>query len=67
MMKNKQKISTAAETANQKATIKRNPSEIRDKIMEGLKLSYERLVEEKRKKGQYLIVYRNGKNVKIKP
>lgn len=66
-MKSKQKISTVAETSNQNATVKRNPSEIRDKIMEGLKLSYERLVEEKRKKGQYLIVYRNGKNVKIKP
>lgn len=39
---------------------------LRDKIMKGLKLSFERLVHEKKQKNEDLIFSRNGKIIKIK-
>jgi hypothetical protein len=40
--------------------------EIREKIVEGLTLSFRRLVEEKKKNDEYLIFSKDGKIVKIK-
>lgn len=41
--------------------------ELRDKIIEGLKLSYKRLIEFKKQKNSVLVVMRGGKIVKLKP
>jgi hypothetical protein len=42
-----------------------NTSEIRDKILEGCKLAVKRLIERKKKENSFIIVYENGKVVKI--
>ena len=39
----------------------------KEKILQGLKLVYQKLVEEKRKNNQEIVVSRGGKIVKIKP
>ncbi|GHB54133.1 hypothetical protein [Persicitalea jodogahamensis] len=41
--------------------------ELRDKIQTGLKKTYEKLIEFKKKKGTDLVVMRDGKIVRIKP
>lgn len=41
--------------------------ELRDKILFGLKKTYENLLEFKKQKGTELVVMRDGKIVKIKP
>ncbi len=39
---------------------------LREKIMKGMRLAIDRLIEERQKTDDYLIVSRNGKIVKIK-
>ncbi|MDR2906512.1 MAG: hypothetical protein LBU91_00785 [Bacteroidales bacterium] len=47
---------------------KENDSNVRvDKILKGLELTYEKLLTEKRAKGQRLVVLRDNKIVTIKP
>ena len=41
--------------------------EIRDKILAGLEICYERLIEFKKQKNSVLVVIRDNKIVKIKP
>lgn len=41
--------------------------ELRDKLQFGLKKSYEKLIEFKKRKGTDLVVLRDGKIVRIKP
>lgn len=41
--------------------------ETKQKVLEGLELTYEKLLAEKRAKGQKLVVLRNNKIVKIVP
>ena len=41
--------------------------ELKNKILKGLEITYERLVEEKKAKNSELVVMRDGKIVKIKP
>ncbi|MBK6699186.1 MAG: hypothetical protein IPQ02_15265 [Saprospiraceae bacterium] len=41
--------------------------ELRDKILLGLEIVYERLIEFKKQKNTELVVMRNNKIVKIKP
>lgn len=40
--------------------------ELRDKIMDGLKKTYENLIEFKRQKGSELVILKDGKVTKIK-
>lgn len=39
----------------------------RDKILEGMSKVYEKLIEEKRRINGTLVIWKNGKIVKIKP
>jgi hypothetical protein len=41
--------------------------ELRNKIVKGLELAYERLIEYKKQKNSVLVVIRDNKIVKIKP
>jgi len=41
--------------------------EFREKIMKGLEIAYERMIEFKKQKNSELVVMRDGKIVKIKP
>jgi len=41
--------------------------ELKNKILKGLEITYERLVEEKKANNGELVVMRDGKIVKIKP
>jgi len=41
--------------------------ETRKKILEGLDLSYKKLIESKKKNNSYIVVLRDNKIVKIKP
>lgn len=43
------------------------PNERRDKLMAGLKLAYERMLEFKRQKNSEVVVARDGKIVRFKP
>jgi hypothetical protein len=42
-------------------------NEIKEKVLEGLNLSYKRLVQSKKERNLELIVSQNGKIVRIKP
>ena len=42
-------------------------NEFRDKVLKGLELSYQRLIEYKKQKNSELVVMRDGKIVRIKP
>jgi hypothetical protein len=42
-------------------------AEIRDKIIEGLKLAYENMVKFKKEKNSVIVVMRDGKIVHLKP
>ena len=41
--------------------------EFRDKVIKGLELSYQRLIEEKRRNNQEIVIMKDGKIVKVKP
>ncbi|MCG9911638.1 MAG: hypothetical protein MH137_10100 [Flavobacteriales bacterium] len=41
--------------------------ERRNKIVEGLKIAYKRLIEEKRKNNRMIVISRNGEIIEIKP
>ena len=41
--------------------------DIREKILEGLKIAYEKLIEMKRKNGSVLVISDKGEIIKIKP
>ena len=42
-------------------------NEFRDKVLKGLDLSYQRLLENKRKTNGELVIVKNGKIIKVKP
>mgnify|MGYP006431066185 CR=1 FL=1 len=42
-------------------------NEFRDKVLKGLDLSYQRLLENKRKNNGELVIIKDGKIVKVKP
>jgi len=42
-------------------------NEFRDKVLKGLELSYQRLIEYKRRKNSELVIVKDGKIVKVKP
>ncbi len=42
-------------------------TELRDKIIAGLEIAYERMLEFKRQKNSVVVVARDGKIVRIKP
>jgi hypothetical protein len=44
-----------------------NDKSLVDKISAGLELSYQKLLADKRKRGEYLVVFRDGKIMRIKP
>lgn len=49
------------------STVKESEQEFRDKIVAGLKLAFQRLVEQKKKNNSVLVVKRDGKIVHLKP
>lgn len=49
-----------------KTTVKKQ-LELRDKLVEGLELTYKRLIEFKKQKNSVMVVMREGKITKIKP
>ncbi|MFP9097639.1 hypothetical protein ACLI09_01180 [Flavobacterium sp. RHBU_24] len=49
------------------SNVKETEKEFRDKIVAGLHLAFERLVEQKRKTDSVLVVKRGGKIVHLKP
>jgi len=46
---------------------KKANDEFRDNVMKGLELSYQRLIEKKRRNDQEIVIMKDGKIVKIKP
>ena len=50
-----------------KAKNDKENNEFRDKVLEGLDLSYQRLIEYKRKNNGELVIMKDGKIVKVKP
>jgi len=44
-----------------------NSNKIREKIIQGLELSYKRLLKEKIEKNQELVISKNGKVVRVDP
>jgi hypothetical protein len=48
-------------------TTEKEQLELRDKILKGLELTYQRLLEYKRQKNSVLVVIRDNKIVRIKP
>ena len=49
------------------SNVKETEQEFRDKIVAGLHLAFERLVEQKRKNNSVLVVERDGKILHLKP
>ncbi len=46
---------------------KEEHTELRNKILQGLELAYEKLIEYKKQKNSVLVVIRDGKITKVKP
>ena len=47
--------------------MKTENNEFRDKVLKGLDLSYQRLIEYKRKNNGEIVIMKDGKIVKVKP
>lgn len=47
--------------------MKKDNSELKEKIMKGLEKSYEKMLEFKRKNNSEVVIIQNNKVVKIKP